>query len=95
MQHTVCFIVRANKFTEGLTPIQSAVPSAVVISEEQNEKQNTQQRDTSMYRSSDMSPANKFELIKKVPNCLGKYNFKTEDDRNKTVIRFGSEVNSV
>ena len=48
-----------------------------------------------MYRSSDMSPANKFELIKKVPNCLGKYNFKTEDGRNKTVIRFGSEVNSV
>ena len=27
-----------------------------------------------MYRSCDMSPANKFELIKKVPNCLGKYN---------------------
>ena len=48
-----------------------------------------------MYRSSDMSTANKFELIKKVPNCLGKYKFKTEEDRIKTVILFGSEVNFV
>ena len=74
--------VRVNQFTEGLSPIQSAVPSAVVISEEQNEKQNTQKRDTSMYRSSDMSPANKFELIKKVPNCLGKYKFEFRERQN-------------